>query len=578
MPNPTAASNPFRLGLVMAGAVSAGAYTAGVLDFLFEALAEWEKEKASGRSDIPDHQVVIEAMSGASAGGICSAFSAMLPTLGFFPVHSPTDPACGQNLLYQSWVKGIDLTKMLTTNDLKGVVPSLLDGGALDTVANNAVNRTVAAASLGTGSWPNWLADGLPLYLCLTNTPGVPYLLSMTTGNQSVRGHRVVVHTDMAPFWAGTKPVATDQGYLLPLNSTDKSVWQRLADASLATAAFPVGLPARLFTQDSKIYDSTMWRSYNGLEPQDPTTQKLSPDWDTHVGASYSFYALDGGAINNEPLELVRRYLARNSNDGRNPRPADQADAALLMIDPFPDDAEHEVQNYGEVFDVIDSFTNLLGNLKAQGRFNSQDFVLAMSDQVFSRFLIAPIRTKSDPKESHLASSGVSGFAGFFHEALREHDFFLGRRNCQRFLENYLCVSRDNPIVAGWVKTLAAKGKLEDYHPLSYDPITQKTTLNKSYVRLIPLFGACNPQLNPAYNPPYPRLDYERDVRGRLQALVTARANAVVKASHSYLSQKLGVGSFWLKLPLSLLGVGNKLASKMMTAIEQDLRDRKILR
>jgi hypothetical protein len=77
----------------------------------------------------------------------------------------------------------------------------------------------------------------------------------------------------------------------------------------------------RLFTQDSKIYDSSLWRSYNGLEPQDPQTQRLSPDWDSPIGASYSFYALDGGAINNEPLELVRRYLARNSDDGCNPRP-----------------------------------------------------------------------------------------------------------------------------------------------------------------------------------------------------------------------------------------------------------------
>jgi hypothetical protein len=80
------------------------------------------------------------------------------------------------------------------------------------------------------------------------------------------------------------------------------------------------------------------------------------------------------------------------------------------------------------------------------------------------------------------------------------------------------------------------------------------------------------------YNPPYPRLDYERDVRARLQALVTSRANAVVKNSLSYLSKKMGVGSFWLKMPISLLGVGNKLANKMMAAIEQDLRDRKIIR
>ena len=38
-------SEPFKIGLCMAGAVSAGAYTAGVMDYLIEALDEWEKQK-----------------------------------------------------------------------------------------------------------------------------------------------------------------------------------------------------------------------------------------------------------------------------------------------------------------------------------------------------------------------------------------------------------------------------------------------------------------------------------------------------------------------------------------------------
>jgi len=35
----------FHLGLCMAGSVSAGAYTAGVIDYLFEALNNWYAEK-----------------------------------------------------------------------------------------------------------------------------------------------------------------------------------------------------------------------------------------------------------------------------------------------------------------------------------------------------------------------------------------------------------------------------------------------------------------------------------------------------------------------------------------------------
>src|SRR6266581_7065330 len=67
---------PFRLGINMAGAISAGAYTAGVFDFLLEALQQWEKAKAENKA-VPRHTISIEVLSGASAGGICSGLGAL---------------------------------------------------------------------------------------------------------------------------------------------------------------------------------------------------------------------------------------------------------------------------------------------------------------------------------------------------------------------------------------------------------------------------------------------------------------------------------------------------------------------
>jgi hypothetical protein len=71
--------NEFKIGINMAGAVSAGAYTAGVLDFLMEALEQWQLHKEALRrylSDpvgpvpllVPLHDVTIEVFAGASAG------------------------------------------------------------------------------------------------------------------------------------------------------------------------------------------------------------------------------------------------------------------------------------------------------------------------------------------------------------------------------------------------------------------------------------------------------------------------------------------------------------------------------
>jgi len=67
---------PFHIALNMAGAVSAGAYTAGVLDFLIDAVDAWyavrEAQRAQHGDDIetwtiPAHEVLLEVMTGASA-------------------------------------------------------------------------------------------------------------------------------------------------------------------------------------------------------------------------------------------------------------------------------------------------------------------------------------------------------------------------------------------------------------------------------------------------------------------------------------------------------------------------------
>ncbi len=97
--NPTAEAGPqvpFELGLVMAGAISAGAYTAGVVDFLIEALDAWEAAKAHARAhpedpasrEVPNHEVRLKVLSGASAGGITAALTAGQLGMKFDPVRS----------------------------------------------------------------------------------------------------------------------------------------------------------------------------------------------------------------------------------------------------------------------------------------------------------------------------------------------------------------------------------------------------------------------------------------------------------------------------------------------------------
>ncbi|MCX7170005.1 MAG: hypothetical protein NTY41_06835, partial [Proteobacteria bacterium] len=65
----------FEIGLVGAGAISAGAYTGGVIDFMVHALDSWYAAK--GKDPLaPPHDVKLSVISGASAGSITAVLAA----------------------------------------------------------------------------------------------------------------------------------------------------------------------------------------------------------------------------------------------------------------------------------------------------------------------------------------------------------------------------------------------------------------------------------------------------------------------------------------------------------------------
>ena len=92
--------------------------------------------------------------------------------------------------------------------------------------------------------------------------------------------------------------------------------------AALASGAFPGGLAPRRLTSERSAYA----KRHGGRGPL----------WDAK-GPPVDFLCVDGGLMNNEPLELARRHLA--GADQLNPRGGEAAHRAVVMIDPFPNDA-----------------------------------------------------------------------------------------------------------------------------------------------------------------------------------------------------------------------------------------------
>ena|ERR1700722_19946187 len=146
-------ADEFAIAINMAGAVSAGAYTAGVLDFLMEALEEWEKAKTAFRAQlasptpagefqnpVPLHNVSIEAFSGASAGGMCAAIASVMVQRPFDHITNP-DAKGTNNTFYEAWVNKIDISGLLLTKDIQKGQPlvSLLDSTIIDELAAYAL-------------------------------------------------------------------------------------------------------------------------------------------------------------------------------------------------------------------------------------------------------------------------------------------------------------------------------------------------------------------------------------------------------------------------------------------------------
>ncbi len=241
-------TNEFKVGINMAGAVSAGAYTAGVLDFLIEALEEWQKAKDALRmhladpsgsafeNPVPLHEVSLEVFSGASAGGMCAAIASVMVQGSFEHITNPSATGTN-NTFYETWVNQIDISKLLTINDLKNDAPfvSLLDSSIIDAIANTALTP-------GNPSPQPYISKSLTLFLTLTNVRGVPYQLY--TDPSPTLNEFITYYADRVRFET-TAPGGTTSCPLakaLPLGQPNKGAWPLLQIAAKATGAFPLFL------------------------------------------------------------------------------------------------------------------------------------------------------------------------------------------------------------------------------------------------------------------------------------------------------------------------------------------------
>lgn len=443
----------FEFALVLGGTVSAGAYTAGAVDFLIEALDRLTAAQQTGAA--PPHKPMLKLITGTSGGGVNAAIAARVLAYDFPHITRGTQIQGERtgNPFYDIWINTLRLSRFLDTTDIKGQVRSFLSGAPIDEGASLIVNFAPAAPRRR-----EWVAAPLRVILTITSLRGVPYSTDLGEGLSQA----YIDHADFARFafaYPGQslgeprpdEQVLSFDNARLP-QMTD---WNNFSEFARATAAFPLGFPPRALSRPTEHY---RWR----VVPYPPGPQAANtymvrrPNWvamqdaDGTIPNDWHFLSVDGGATDNEPIELARTALAGLL--GRNPRDPAKANRAVWLIDPFAGRAALGPQ-------VATTFMNDAGaiatTLTQQTRYDSADILMAADPRVFSRFMLSPVRGGVTGEEA-IASGGVGAFIGFACPAFMRFDYLLGRANCQAFLRSHFALADTNPLFNGWTSTQRA--------------------------------------------------------------------------------------------------------------------------
>lgn len=508
----------------MAGAVSAGAYTAGVLDFLVEALDAWYATRdGSQRADVQTHDVILEALTGASAGGMCAAISAVALKEEFDHVRN-SDPGDTVNRLYKSWVQTIDILPLLGTKDLDRdpVLRSVLDCTPIEEIASTALTANPARKK----ERP-WVSKNLGLIVTISNLRGIPYTVDRTGNNFE---ERIGYHADQVEFVVSADgQSASKTALVLGYPNQPVENWQALQTAAMATGAFPVALRARIVQKSKAYYMQKMWRvaaADPGADGACSTLQPIEPAWD-NPPETFDIVCADGGITNNNPFDCAHDLLVRATGaQGHVPRAGSDAEAAVISVAPFPGDEAFTSYDAEEQSSLINVLKALIPTLVSQSRFQGENLLLTGDPDVRSRFAIAP-SDDSAPDKPALFCGVLDAFGGFIDQRFRDRDYHLGRRNCQQFLRVHFCLPESNPIIAaGLPQSEEARSKW------AVDPPDEvKSDRDKRWFPIIPLMESVQGQIVP------PKREDARTSENRVDTVAdaaSARIHRVIQASVSH--------------------------------------------
>jgi hypothetical protein len=174
------------------------------MDLFFQALDCWYEARQRDPAKTPNHNVKIKIIVGASAGGLNTAIAAVCAPHRFpYAVHHRFEDRHRNhgNPFYRAWVRDIDITNLLQTDDLKpdAETASVLNSAYLDRKVESYLSFTGdGRAEPATRAW---LEDPLPVKITTSNLDGVRYRVGFTSDRDEAAVRRPTRCRSIAITW-----------------------------------------------------------------------------------------------------------------------------------------------------------------------------------------------------------------------------------------------------------------------------------------------------------------------------------------------------------------------------------------
>lgn len=269
----------YRVAIAISGAVSLGSYEAGVAFELVDAIGQHNEHNRHN----PHKQILIDVLSGASAGGMTAAILAQKLRFARQALAHPFN-----NDLHQAWVKDVDISGLLSSEFGDNPSHSLLSTNYVHHVADKMLLQRYNAGSPATAVHPAAAAE-IHLALALSNLNGVDYAVDAFKNASLDNASGKFIQTRYQDSFTRVVCAATDH----------RDFWQELAHAACACGAFPTAFAPQ-----------TLERCYS----ESDYSAKALPFGKAH------FNYVDGGTFNNYPLGMAKTLV--NQLD-KNPQDSD---------------------------------------------------------------------------------------------------------------------------------------------------------------------------------------------------------------------------------------------------------------